>query len=163
MGSYAVYFRGRIRKSADRRPGAVFACKINGGGGVLELASAASARTLSGFGPSITNFSTLPFDSGAAWTVSGNDAASGLGTVAITGFANGDTIDLSDFVAASDTFTNNTLVLTDVGGAQDTLTIQGAFTSSSFQLSSDGSGGTDVVVCFAAISARQAANWRWRS
>jgi hypothetical protein len=46
----------------------------------------------------------LQFDAGAAWTVSGTDAASGLGTLAITGFANGDTIDLSGFVAVSDTF-----------------------------------------------------------
>jgi hypothetical protein len=88
-----------------------------------------------------------PRDTGAAWTVSGNDSASGLG---IIGIANGDTIDLTGFVAVSDTFANNILVLTDAGGAQNTLTIQGTSTSSSFQLSSDGNGATDVVVCFAA-------------
>ena len=131
-------------------PGAVFTGNVEGGGGVLELASAASAGTLSGFGTSITNFSTLQFDAGAAWTVSGIDSASGLGTIAITGFTNGDTIDLSGFVAISDTFANNMLVLTDAGGAQDTLAIEGSFTSSSFQLSGDGNGGTDVVVCFCA-------------
>jgi hypothetical protein len=80
-----MYFAAESANRLIADPGAVFAGKINGRGGALELASAASARTLSGFGPSITNFSTLPFDSGAAWTVSGNDAASGLGTVAITG------------------------------------------------------------------------------
>ena len=54
----AVFFAG----SADRLiadPGAVFAGKIFGGGGVLELASAASAGTLAGFGTSITNFGTF--------------------------------------------------------------------------------------------------------
>ena len=35
-------------------------------------------------------------------------------------------------------------------GRDDTLHIQGAFTSSSFQLSSDGNGGTDISLCFCA-------------
>jgi hypothetical protein len=149
--SYAVRFAPGVANLLIADPGAVFAGKVNGGGGVLKLASAASAGTLSGFGTSITNFSALQFDSGAAWTVSGTDSASGLGTIAITGFAGNDTIDLTGFVASSDTFANNTLVLTDAIGAQDTLSIHGAFTSSSFQLSKDGSGdGTDVVICFAA-------------
>jgi hypothetical protein len=145
----AVFFAG----SADRLiadPGAVFAGKIFGGGGVLELASAASAGTLAGFGTSITNFGTLQFDAGAAWTVSGIDVAGGLGSIAITDFANGDTIDLSGFAAVSDTFANNTLVLADNNGDQATLAIQGSFTSGSFQLPSDGNGGTDITLCFVA-------------
>ena len=77
-------------------PGAVFIDGVDGGGGVLELASAASAGTLSGFGASFTNFSTLQFDAGAAWTVSGN---AGLGALGISGFTDGDTIDLTGFVA----------------------------------------------------------------
>jgi fibronectin-binding autotransporter adhesin len=146
----AVYFAAGLASRLIADPGAVFTGNVNGGGGVLELASAASAGTLSGFGTSITNFSALQFDAGAAWTVSGTDSASGLGTIAITGLANGDTIDLTGFLASGDTFANNTLVLTGAGGAEDTLAIQGAFTSSSFQLSKDGNGGTDIVVCFCA-------------
>jgi antigen 43 len=147
----AVKFAAGSTSRLIADPGAVFTGNVNGGGGVLELASAASAGTLSGFGTSITNFSALQFDAGAAWTVSGNDSASGLGTIGIAGFADGDTIDLTGFLASSETFANNTLVLTDAGGAQDTLSIQGAFTSGSFQLSTDDTGnGTDVVVCFCA-------------
>jgi hypothetical protein len=132
-------------------PGAVFTGTVTGGGGVLELASAASAGTLSGLGTTITNFGSLQFDSGAAWTVSGNDSASGLGTIAITGFTYGDTIDLTGFVESSDTIVNgNTLVLTDAGGDQATLNIEGGFSAGAFQFSNDGNGGTDVVICFAA-------------
>jgi hypothetical protein len=126
--------------------------RIHSGGGILELASAASAGTLSGFGTSITNFSMLQFEPGAPWTVAGNDSASGLGTIAITGFTYGDTIDLTGFVAVSETVTGYTLVLIDEGGAHDTLTIEGSFVADGFGLSVDGSGtGTDVtVICFAA-------------
>jgi hypothetical protein len=152
----AVQFAAGYTNRLIVDPGAVFTGNVEGGGGVLELASAASggaasAGTLSGFGTSITNFSALQFDAGAAWTVSGNDSASGLGTIGITGFANGDTIDLAGFVASGKTFANDTLVLTDAGGAQDTLSIQGTFTSGSFQTFTDASGtGTDIIVCFCA-------------
>jgi hypothetical protein len=144
--SFAAGFADRL--IAD--PGAVFAGKVKGGGGVVELASAASAGTLSGFGTSITNFGSLQFDAGAAWTVSGTSAASGLGTIAITGFADNDTIDLTGFVAVSDTFANNALVLTDASNHHATLAIQGTFAPGAFQIPGDGNGGTDVIVCFAA-------------
>jgi hypothetical protein len=49
--------------------GAVFTDDVNGGGGVQKLASAASPGTLPGFGTRITNFSTLQFGAGVAWTV----------------------------------------------------------------------------------------------
>src|SRR5205085_1368811 len=43
-------------------------------GAVLELGSAGGNGTLYGFGATVTNFSTLQFDSGAKWTVEGNTA-----------------------------------------------------------------------------------------
>ena len=148
--SYAVKFAAGSANRLIADPGAVFAGSVNGGGGVLELASAAGAGTLSGFGTSITNFNTLQFDAGAAWTVAGTDSASGLGGIAITGFADNDTIDLTGFVEVSETFSNNTLTLTGVGGVQATLTIDGSLTSGSFQFSTDGNGGTDITLCFCA-------------
>ncbi|WP_158933022.1 Hint domain-containing protein [Acidisphaera sp. S103] len=134
-------------------PGAVFNGIIQslpGSTNTLELASAASAGTLSGFnGSGITNFATLQFDTGAKWTVDGNTAASGLGTIAITGFGANDTIDLAGFAAVSETFASNALVLTNAATAHATLHVQGTFTSASFHLASDGSGGTDItVICF---------------
>jgi antigen 43 len=135
-------------------PGAVFSGKIislANSTNVIELASGSSAGTLSGFdGSGITNFATLQFDTGADWTVTGNTAANGLGSIAITGFTTADTIDLTGFVAVSKTFANNTLVLSSASNAHATLHIQGSFSSGSFALTGDGSTGTDVVVCFAA-------------
>jgi hypothetical protein len=87
--SYTVKFAAGYANRPIADPGAVFTGNVDGGGCVLELASTASAGTLAGLGTGITNFSALQFDAGAAWTVSGNDSASGLGTIAITGFANG--------------------------------------------------------------------------
>jgi hypothetical protein len=131
-------------------PGAVFTGNIHGGTGVMELASAAGAGTVSGFGTGITNFNTLQFDAGAKWTVTGNTASSGFSTIAITGFTAQDTIDLTGFAAVSETFANNALVLTDAATAHATLHIQGAFVTGDFQLSSYGGGGTTIIECFAA-------------
>ena len=125
------------------------------------MASASSAGILSGFGTSITGFGALQLDTGAAWTISGNTTglgsaglgSAGLGSAglgSIGGFTVKDTIDLTDFVAVSGTFANNVLVLTDAGSNHATLNIQGSFSSSDFQLLSDGATGTDIVVCFAA-------------
>jgi hypothetical protein len=136
-------------------PGAVFSGGVAGGGGVVELASAASSGTLSGFGSSITNFSSLEFDPNARWTISGNGSAAGLGTMIIDGFIVGDTIDLTGFAAVGRTFASNRLVLNDSGGGHSTLAIQGAFSTDNFALAADGSGGTDITLqaitpCFAA-------------
>jgi hypothetical protein len=102
-------------------PGAVFIGNIYGGGGVLELASTARAGVLSGLGTSITNFSTLQFDAGAAWTVSGNDGASGLGTLSISGFTYGDTIDLTGFITCPGAPADTDEPLTDTQSPLRTL------------------------------------------
>ena len=112
---------------------------------VLELASGASAGTISGIGNSITNFSSLVFDTGAHWTVSGNDSADGLGTLGISGFTYGDTIDITNFAASSSRFSSNKLTLTS-GASSITLNIAGAFGASQFALASDGAVGTDITL-----------------
>ena len=140
----AVNFIGSNARLIDN-PGAVFNGTILGDSGVLELASAASAGTIAGLGSAVTNFASLVFDAGAQWTVAGNDAASGLGALAISGFTIGDTIDVTGFDAASRTFASNTLVLDDGIGGHATLAIQGSFSSANFVIASDGSGGTDVT------------------
>src|SRR5206468_11664073 len=61
-----------------------------------------------------------------------------------TGFAARDTIDLDSFVAVSDTFANNALVLSNAIGNQVTLGIQGTFTSGNFTLTPDSGGGTNI-------------------
>jgi hypothetical protein len=57
---------------------------------------------------------------------------------------------LTGLLAASETFANNTLVLTDGVGDQARLNIEGSFADGAIQISDDGTGGTDVVICFAA-------------
>jgi hypothetical protein len=100
-GAYgAVFFDSSVGSSRlIVHPGAVFSGKIislANSSNVIELASGSSAGTLSGFdGSGITNFATLQFDTGASWTVKGNSAATGLGSIAITGFTTADTIDLT--------------------------------------------------------------------
>ena len=103
------------------------------GTAVLELASGSSAGVLAGFGTEVTNFTSLVFDTGAAWTVAGNDSANGLGTLGIGGFTINDTIDLTGFVATSRTFAGNTLTLTAGGGAHETLTFQGSLRDRQFR------------------------------
>ena len=141
---YAVNFAAGFANRLVVDPNSALTGGAYGGGGVLELASASSAGTLSGLGVSITNFGTLQFDTGAQWTIAGNASANGLGTLGISGFTIGDTIDLAGFVAVSKTFASNTLVLTDAGNAHVTLHIQGALTTSNFTLGGDGAGGTDL-------------------
>ncbi len=148
----AISFIGGNARLIDN-PGAVFVGTVNGGSGgtaVLELASGSSAGTISGLGTSITNFTSLVFDAGARWTVQANASAAGLGTLAISGFSDNDTIDLSGFVAVDETFADNQLVLTNASSAHVTLGVQGTFTTSNFALASDLAGGTDItVICFA--------------
>jgi hypothetical protein len=130
-------------------PGATFTGNISsliGGTNVVELASAASAGTLSCFGTSITNFTSLQFDAGANWIVTGNASNAGLGTLAITGFTANDTIDLTGFVATSETFAGNALVLTNASTIHPTLHIQGAFTSADFTIAPDTGNGTDITM-----------------
>jgi hypothetical protein len=145
----AISFFGNGNRLIDN-VGAVFIGGISGissGGNTLELASASSAGTVSGVGTTITNFSTILFDAGAQWTVVGNGGSSGLGgTVAIQGFASGDTIDLTGFAAVSRTFASNSLTLTDGDSNQTALVIQGGFSTSNFVIASDGNGGTDITL-----------------
>lgn len=122
-------------------PTGVLQGSVSGGYGVLELA--AGSGTISGFGSNITNFSTLSFDPGAAWTISGN--ASGLDALlAIEGFTSGDTINLTNFIAVSDSFASDALVLNNAEGAHVTLHIDGSFTTGNFAINSTPSGGTSI-------------------
>ncbi len=124
-------------------PGAVFEGNINGGTGAVELASGAGPGVLSGFGTSITNFTTVEFDPGASWTIAGND----FSTTTIDGFDSDDTIDLTGFVATgSPAFDSKTHDLVLPGAGPDaTLSIQGSFTSSNFFLDTASHGGDTII------------------
>ncbi|MDR3535547.1 MAG: Hint domain-containing protein [Acetobacteraceae bacterium] len=113
------------------------------GDNVVEL-QAGGAGTLSTFGTNITNFSSLQFDPGATWTVTGDDSNAGLGTIVIDGFGLGNTIDLTGFAATSETFADNVLTLSD-GITTETLQIVGSFATGDFQLASDQNGGVLIT------------------
>ena len=142
----AVHFSGGNARLIDD-PGAVFVGAIYGGNGgtaVLELASGSSAGTITGLGTSVTNFTSLVFDTGAQWTVSGDNSATGLGTLGISGFTSGDTIDLNNFVAVNRTFASNVLTLGDGIGDYQTLHMQGSFSAANFRITNVGSD-TDIT------------------
>jgi plastocyanin len=129
-------------------PGAVFIGSVSGGTGiaVMELASASSAGTIAGFGTSITNFTSLLFDTGAQWNVSGNDSASGLGTLGISGFTFGDTIDLTGFVTTGETYASGLLTLTNATASSTLHFAGGSFTTANFVFAGDAHGGTDITL-----------------
>jgi hypothetical protein len=138
----------------DVEAGAVFAGNVldKAGGGTLALGgTVAGSIAIDGPGSSFTGFSSIYFAAGASWTLAGNagDLASGQ---TITGFALGDTIDLTGIgLATAGTYANGVLTLTS-GTNTYTLDIEtpGRSGTAHFALASDGNGGTDIIACFAA-------------
>jgi hypothetical protein len=130
-------------------PGAVFigtVAAFAGAANTLELG--AGTGTLLGLGTSFTNFGTIAFDTGAAWTLGGNS----LGLTAgqdIEGFTQGDTIDLTGFAATTETFSVGVLTLSN-GVSTDYLTIAEPrnVSSADFTIASDLTGGTDITICY---------------
>ena len=81
-GGVAIRFgAGTDRLIVD--PGAAFGGTVIGGiaSNTLELASAASAGTLNGLGSNFVGFSTIAEDTGARWTLTGNNTLSGGATI----------------------------------------------------------------------------------
>ena len=103
---------------------------------VLELAPAGSAGTIAGLGDSFTGFGTLQLDPGAAWFIQGNSAGLAAGQV-IDGFALGDTLELTGFVATGDSFIPSGLLLSGTADPA-TIGIQGNFAASDFAVTNDG-------------------------
>jgi len=146
-GAAAVQF-GTGDDTLKLLPSAVFTGAVDGGTGVntIELTAGGGAGHLTGFGSAFTNFGTVLLDGGAEWTLTGS-GSDGLHSIAISGFSAADTIDLTGFVfnGVSGAFANNALTVTN-GTTQAIVHIQGGFSASDFVFSSDGAGGTNVVL-----------------
>jgi hypothetical protein len=84
----------------------------------LELASAASAGTVTGLGTQFLHFNSIVFDAGAKWSVSG--LARGLAGT-ISGFAAGDTIKLTGGGTLKGTISGGGELQLDNGTVADTL------------------------------------------
>ena len=133
--AFAVKFGPDTAGTLTADPGAVFAGGVYGGGGAtLELASASSAGSIASLGTTVTNFASLVRSIRArARTVSGNALPAGLGTLAISGFAAGDTIDVTNFAATNQTFASNELTLGDGASNYITLHVAGTLSATNFR------------------------------
>jgi hypothetical protein len=136
-------------------PGAVFKGTVNGGNvpdatviSTLELASGSSAGALSGLGTTVVNFGSIVFDIGADWFIAGN--TSGLAGT-ISGFAQGDTIEVTGITVTGSSYAGGMLTLTDNGPIVATLDLPGTFAAASQFLVTPVNGGEDVTLsCFRA-------------
>ncbi len=150
-GGTAVLLPAGYANRVVVRPGALFAGVVEGGNTIgaaiastLELAAGPSAGTLGGIGGTVVDFAGIAFDPGATWDVSGV-LAGFSGTV--SGFAAGDTIELTDVVANGGTFANGVLSLFDDETAVGQIAMAGDFAADAFNV--DPVTGI-TIACFAA-------------
>ena len=132
-------------------PGAVFKGTVNGGNVIgagvirtLELASGASSGTLSGLGTQFINFGSIALDTGADWFVAGN--TSGLAGT-ISGFAAGDTIEITGITATGSNYAGGVLTLTEASGSA-ILDLPGNFTTNQFVVTNVAGGAEVSLACF---------------
>ncbi len=147
-GGTAVAFGGTVGNRLVLDPTYGFFGIVRGSssaGNTLELASAASAGVVGGLGAAIVNFGSIVFDAGAQWSISGDTV--GLGGP-ISGFAVGDTIEVSGVTANNPSFAGDILTL----ATGTTLDLPGNFSIGSFDITAntDGTEVTLVPPCFAA-------------
>jgi hypothetical protein len=132
-------------------PNAVFTGSVSAGGSesTLELApTVAVSGTLTGIGTQFGNFGSIVFDAGGTWFIAGN--THGLSGT-ISGFAVGDTIEVTNVTATGSSYSGGVLTLEEASGSA-TLTLPGTFTTASFDVVTV-SGVTDVSLvapCFRA-------------
>ncbi len=144
-GLYAVDFAAGFTDRLVVEPGAVFGGEVIGGNisgstATSTLEFGAGRGTLAGIGSTVVDFAALTFDAGAAWLASGDAAGLAAGQ-AISGFAAGDTIEITGLAASYQAFSGGTLSLT--GGT--TLDLSGP---ARVRVSNSG-GNTFITACFA--------------
>jgi len=135
-------------------PGAVFKGNVTAksGTGTLNLAGSTPA-TLTGIGSQFNGFSTINFEPGAHWLISGTTAALAGGEV-IDGFEQGDTIIVSNYSMASESFSAGHGLILRNGSTNETVDIIGSFTTANFSVTSSGTNTTILLLpgapCFVA-------------
>ncbi len=151
-GGTAVVFGGTVSDLLVLDPGYELSGIVIGGTSAsatnkLELASAASAGTLSGLGTEFVNFGSIIFNAGADWFISGS--TSGLAGT-ISGFAHGDTIEVTGITVTGSSYVGGILTLDEAGGGSATLALTGSFTTSEFNVINVAAGAEISVACFRA-------------
>ena len=149
----AVKFGANANDRLIVDPGAQFSGTVDGGNTIspsphyvstIELASGASAGTLTGIGTQFINFGSIAFDPGASWFIAGNTA--GLAGT-ISGFAPHETIEVGGITVTGSSFSGGVLTLIETSGSA-TLNLPGTFTTSDF-IVTNVAGGADVsLACF---------------
>ena len=147
----AVAFYGTGSNLLVLDPGFAFSGPVDGSAyanNTLELASAASAGTVAGLGTQFLNFGPIAFDAGAEWFIGGN--TTGLAGT-ISGFAFGDTIEVTGITATGSSYVGGVLTLNEASGSVE-LRLPGSFSTSDFVVTNVAAG-ADVSLaapCFVA-------------
>lgn len=143
---YAVAF-GSLASTLVVDPGAEFGGNVFANSAVNDILQLQGTQTSAGtpitLGTQFAGFSTVAFAPGAQWTVDATTASLTSHAPAITGFVQGDTLDVTDFASAGATETVNTT--TDVltvqnGTATIALQVNAPPRGQHFALNADGSG-----------------------
>jgi hypothetical protein len=152
----AVQF-GSIAGTLIVDPGAVFNGEVAANASVndtLKLSGTQSGGASITLGTQFTNFSTLSFAFGAAWTVDAGTGAAPSSGLAINGFTTADTVDVTNLnptqVAGEFNPTTDKLTTTSDG----TLHFNG-ISGGYFLFSSDGTTGTDITLVKGSESPRR--------
>jgi hypothetical protein len=122
-----------------------------------ELSLYATGTLTGGFGTQFTGFSELNFEAGTAWTVDATAASlSAANGVVVNGFATTDTLDVTDltfgphesysFLADSGDPTSGELVISNGGGGTEDINFSNLVGGTTFHVTADGSGGTDITL-----------------
>jgi hypothetical protein len=143
LGSVSLYGSASDLLIID--PGAVFNGAVLGGPSgsysTIELKAGSSAGAISGLGTQYKYFYTIAIDSGAAWTVGGTTA--GFNGVTIDGFNSHDRLDFTDLAygpGGTATVNGDDLII----DGSVTIQMDSNVTGDTFQVLSDGTGGSFV-------------------
>jgi hypothetical protein len=139
-GDYAVKFAAGGYNRLNAAPGSAFIGAIDGGntiGATYRSVMYLESGALTGSISAISHFNNIDILPGAKWLIA--DPLAGLDGI-VRGFNQGDTIDLTNITANSETFAGGVLTLSESGSVVGTLDLPGAFTTNQFALSTIGSG-----------------------
>jgi hypothetical protein len=144
----AVQF-GTVASTLIVDPSAIFNDKVVANASVhdvLELSGTQSGGTAITLGTEFTNFSTLEFASGGAWTADANVADLTQHPLSVNGFGPNDTLDITNLkdINVNTSFNNDILTITK-GATTINLQFDSTFSGEHFVLTANGSG-TDVTL-----------------
>jgi len=149
-GHYAVYM-ALAAQHLVADPGAEFLGNVVAKGNDVTLEMALGTGPLGtgtlDMGTSFSGFASIVLDQDGNWDLGGGLAQLAGGEI-ITGFTQGDTLELEGFTASSAFYVPGTgLVLSD-GTAEATLDITGNFAANDF-IASANAAGTNIAICYA--------------